>query len=129
MLTNSDLKEIKNTVDNTVEPLSKDIKGVKLDITGVKKDIKDVKKGVRRIDKTLSLAIKMLNEDDVRLQKRVAKIENHFQIPQALRFGKISVSADERKCKPLEPHFACELLDRIWRINRKSFKVSVYLLN
>lgn len=64
MLTNSDLKEIKNIVDNTVNPLSK--------------DIKDVKKRVRKIEKTVDIAIKMLNEDDVKLIKRVTKIEGHL---------------------------------------------------
>ncbi len=66
MLTNSDLKEIKNIVYNTVEPLSK--------------DIKDVKKRVRKIEKTVDIAIKMFNEDDVKLARRVKKIEGHLNL-------------------------------------------------
>lgn len=64
MLTKSDLNQIGNVVDEKLEP--------------VKKDIKYLKKKVNRIDKTLDLVVKKYDEEDVRVQKRVKRIETHL---------------------------------------------------
>lgn len=60
MLTQDDLNQIKKIV----EPLGK--------------DIKDVKKRVKRIEKTTDVMIKVFDREDVKLHKRVTKIEEHL---------------------------------------------------
>lgn len=68
MLTQDDLNEIKKIVD----PLSRDI-------SDVKKDLKDVKKRVRKIEKTTDVVIKVFDKEDVRLHKRITKLEEHLE--------------------------------------------------
>lgn len=63
MLTNNDLKQIKNLID----PLST--------------DIKDVKKRVRKIEGTIDVMINQFDREIVDTQKRVKRIENHISLP------------------------------------------------
>lgn len=64
MLTKDDLKEIKNLLN----PLEK--------------DLRDVKKRVRKIEKTADVMIGMFDAADVKLQKRVTRIEEHLNLPK-----------------------------------------------
>ena len=67
MLTKSDLEQIGNVVDEKLEV--------------VKKDLKYLKKKVNRIDKTVSIVVRKYDEGDVRLEKRVRRIEDHLDLP------------------------------------------------
>lgn len=72
MLTKTDLQQIGKIVDDRLDQ--------KLDekLEPIKKDLKYLKKKVNRIDKTVSLTVKNYDEVDVRLEKRVRKIEEHI---------------------------------------------------
>lgn len=85
MLTKTDLKQIGNVIDDKLDPVKKDLTGLKSDVSGLKQDVgglkqdmKYLKKKVNRIDKTLSLVVKNYDEADVKLQRRVRKIETHI---------------------------------------------------
>ena len=85
MLTKSDLTQIGNVVDERLEPVKKDLTTLKndviilkTDVTVLKKDVKYLKKKVNRIDKTVSLTVKNYDEGNVKLEKRVRKIEAHI---------------------------------------------------
>lgn len=64
MLTKSDLNQIGGVIDEKLEP--------------IKKDLKYLKKKVNRIDKTVSLTVKNYDERDVKLERRVKRIETHI---------------------------------------------------
>lgn len=70
MLTKSDLNQIGNVIDEKLE------KG----LDPIKKDLKYLKKKVNRIDKTVSLIVRNYDEADVKLQRRVSKIEQHMAV-------------------------------------------------
>ncbi|MEK7451180.1 MAG: hypothetical protein AAB662_04565 [Patescibacteria group bacterium] len=76
MLTKSDLSQIGNVIEEKLEPIKKDL-------TGLKKDVKYLKKKVNRIDKTVSLTVKNYDEADVKLGRRVTKIEAHLGLATA----------------------------------------------
>lgn len=78
MLTKSDLNQIGNVIDNKLEPIKKDLTILKTDVTILNKDVKYLKKKVNRIDRTVSLIVKNYDEADVKLEKRVRKIEHHL---------------------------------------------------
>lgn len=82
-LTKNDL----NAIQKIFEPLAKDLKNVKDDLGGVKKDLKnvkddlkDVKMRVKKIEKTVDVMARLFNSEDVKLSKRVNKIEDHLGI-------------------------------------------------
>ncbi len=64
MLTKIDLNQIRNVIGEELEP--------------IKKDLKYLRKKVNRIDKTVSLTVKNYDEGDVKLERRVGKIEEHI---------------------------------------------------
>lgn len=64
MLTKSDLSQIQKVVQNEVEP--------------VKKDIKSLKKNVRYIKKTVDVMVDLFDRRDIKLNKRVTRIEAHL---------------------------------------------------
>lgn len=66
MLTKSDIEQIGSVIENKLEP--------------VKKDLKSLKRKVNKIDKTLDVVVKNYDEGDVRLERRVRKIEQHLSI-------------------------------------------------
>lgn len=84
MLTKSDLKQIGNVVDQRLEqglePIKKDLGSLKEDVGNLKEDMKYLKKKVNRIDKTVSLVVKNYDEGDVKLARRVKRIEEHLRI-------------------------------------------------
>lgn len=95
-LTKSDLQQIGNIVEEKLQPiktdvgqlktdvagLKTDVGQLKIDMTGVKKDLKSVKKDVRYLRKTVNIVVKNYDEGDVRLDRRVTRIETHLGLPQ-----------------------------------------------
>lgn len=77
MLTKSDLKQIGNVFDQRLE---QGLEPIKSDLGNVKKDLKYLKKKVNRIDKTVSLVVKNYDEGDVKLARRVKRVEEHLGI-------------------------------------------------
>lgn len=66
MLTKTDLNQIGNVVDGKLEP--------------VKEDLKYLKKKVNRIDKTVEIIVKNYDEGDVKLARRIKRIEQHLAL-------------------------------------------------
>lgn len=89
MLTKTDLNQIRGVVHEEVdtvieqklEPIKKDLTYLKRDVIDLKKDAKYLKKKVNRIDKTVSLIVKNYDEEDVKLARRVRRIEQHLALP------------------------------------------------
>jgi len=71
MLTKDDLKEIRGAIAEEINP-------IKEEMAPIKKELKEISRRTKRIDKTLSVAIKSLNGDNMSLPKRVKKIEDHL---------------------------------------------------
>jgi len=99
MLTKNDLNQIRSVVKEEVknevaaqvkiglEPIAKDLSGIKKDLTdvkedlsGIKKDLTDVKKRVKKIEKTVDVVIDQFDREIVGTQKRVLRIENHLNL-------------------------------------------------
>lgn len=84
MLTKTDLSQIGNIIDekldNKLEPIKKDLTYLKRDVTDLKKDVKYLKKKVNKIDKTVSLTVRNYDEADVKLERRVRKVEEHISL-------------------------------------------------
>ncbi len=67
MLTKKDLEQIGDVIEAKLEP--------------VKKGVFEVKKRVRKIEKTTDVVAKMFNEDDMKLSRRITRIEDHLGLP------------------------------------------------
>ncbi len=80
-LTKADLQEISKIIRNELDPVKEDLSGVKEDLSGVKEDLKDVKQRVRKIETNVETMLGFLDEQDVKLHKRVSKIEKHLNLP------------------------------------------------
>jgi len=76
MLTKTDLNQIREVVHEEVDTIVDE----KLDkrLEPIRKDLKYLKKKVNRIDKTVNLIVRNYDEADVKLERRVRKIENHI---------------------------------------------------
>lgn len=74
MLTKSDLTQIKDVVENVVD------ERLEAELEPVKKDLKYLKKKINRIDKTVSVIVKNYDEGDVKLDRRVTRIEKHLNL-------------------------------------------------
>lgn len=72
MLTKNDLQQIQKVVDTSLEQ--------KLD--PVKTDLKYLRKKVNRINKTVGIIVKNYDEGDVKLAKRIKKIEQHLALSE-----------------------------------------------
>ena len=66
---------------SSIGDLEDRIKNLAIKLDGVDKNVKENKKNIGKLQKTLDVAIKMFNEDDVKLEKRVRKIETHLRLP------------------------------------------------
>lgn len=75
MLTKSDITQIRGVVREEVEMV------VEEQIDPLKKDVKILKKSVKKIEKTLDIVIKTFDDQDVKMAKRVTKIEQHLNLP------------------------------------------------
>lgn len=83
MLTKTDLNQIRGVVREEVDVIiDKKLEPVKKDLTSLKKDVTYLKKKVNRIDKTASLVVKNYDEADVKLQRRVIRIEHRLALPE-----------------------------------------------
>lgn len=84
MLTKTDLNQIGQVIDERLdeklEPIKKDLSCLKIDVTDLKKDVKYLKKKVNRIDKTIDLIVANYDEADIKLERRVKKIEHHLAL-------------------------------------------------
>lgn len=82
MLTKTDLNQIGQVIDEKLDsklkPVKKDLTCLKEDATSLRKDVKYLKKKINRIDKTVNLIVADYDEADVKLQRRVGKIEEHL---------------------------------------------------
>jgi len=92
MLTKEDIKELRNVFREEIEAevgtmrdeLTSQIILTKMelrsDFRGVENRLKNVEIKLGRLEKTVSVAIKMFNEDDTKLVKRIKDIESHLDI-------------------------------------------------
>jgi hypothetical protein len=67
MLTKDDLQAIEKIVEAKVN-------------NTIKKELKPVNKSLKRIEKNLDGFAKMFNREDMQLQKRVTRIEEHLKL-------------------------------------------------
>lgn len=90
MLTKTDLNQIGQVIDQKLEPIKKELSQVgqlideKLDqkLEPIKKDLKSLKKDVGYLKKTANVIVASFDEADVKLEKRVRKIEHHLALPE-----------------------------------------------
>lgn len=66
-LTKNDLIQIRTVVKDEIEPLAR--------------DLKDVKTRVKKIEKNVDVMARLFDAEDVKLAKRVSKIEEHLGLP------------------------------------------------
>ena len=84
MLTKIDLSQIREIVHEEVDVIVEEKLNskLKLELEPIKKDLKYLKKKVNRIDETVNLIVANYDEADVKLERRVKKIEQHLVLPQ-----------------------------------------------
>lgn len=84
MLTKSDLSQIQKIVHSEItvelEPVKKDVSSLKEDVGVLKKDVKTLRKDMRYVKKTIKVMVPFFNEEDVQLQKRIRRIEEHLAL-------------------------------------------------
>ena len=64
----------------SADSMEKDISSLKTDVGTLKKDVKSIKKNMRYVKKTINVLVPFFNKEDVQLQKRVRRIEDHLGI-------------------------------------------------
>ena len=83
MLDKNDLIEIKSLFHDEIQselgPMRKKISEID---TVIENKLKPIKKDLRYLRKTVSLIAKNYDEGDVKLERRVKKIEQHLALPQ-----------------------------------------------
>ena len=86
MLTKIDLSQIREIVHEEVDVIVEEKLNskLKLELEPIKKDLKYLKKKVNKIDKTVNLIVTNYDEADVKLERRVKKIEQHLALPQEI---------------------------------------------
>lgn len=81
-LTKSDLQQIGNVIDKKLgNRLKQELEPIKNDLETVKKDLNVVKKNVKYLKKTVDIIAKNYDTEDVKLQRRVRRIEEHLNLP------------------------------------------------
>ena len=92
MLTKEDVKELRNVFREEIEAevgtmqdeLTSQIVLTKMelrsDFGGVENRLKNVEIKLGRLEKTVNVTIKMFNEDDTKLVRRIKNIESHLDI-------------------------------------------------
>lgn len=79
MLTKTDLNQIGSVIDQKLEPIKKELGQVGQVIDEkLEKQLKPIKKDLRYLKKTVDLIVRDYDEADVKLQRRVSKIEVHL---------------------------------------------------
>lgn len=77
----SDVNDLKTDVSglkSDVNELKTDVSGLKSDVTKLTVDMKGVKKSLKYLTKTVDIIVKNYDENDVKLERRVMKIEKHI---------------------------------------------------
>lgn len=94
MLTKSDLSQIQKVIQvETTRIVQSETRKIVQEETAniiqreldpVKKDIKNIKMNVRKVKKTVDVMARIFDREDIRLRKRVTRIEEHlgFSAPQ-----------------------------------------------
>lgn len=75
------LKKDVSAIKSDVSVLKTDVSGLKMDVKELKRDTKVLKKDVKKIKGDVNLVIDHFDREDLSLQNRVEKIENHLRIP------------------------------------------------
>lgn len=100
MLTKSDLSQIGKLIRDETTPiiqqelapvkkdvaslkedvgaLKQDVGSLKQDVGGLKKDVGSLKKDMKYVKKTMDVMIDLFDRQDIKLHKRVEKIEDHL---------------------------------------------------
>ncbi len=85
MLTKNDLTQIGKVIDDRLEKrlghIETRLGHVEQRFDPIEKGIKYLKKKVNRMNKTLDLVVKNYDEGDVKLERRVSRIEHHLALP------------------------------------------------
>lgn len=86
MLTKNDLTKIKSVVHDEIDTIVEEkLKPIKRDIEGidvvVENKLKPIKRDLRYLRKTVSIIARNYDEGDVKLERRVRKIEKHLALP------------------------------------------------
>ena len=68
--------EIKSSINDVDDRL----KNVEIGVDMLEKDMKNVKKDLKYLKQTANLIIKNYEEEDIKLQKKVTRIEEHLRI-------------------------------------------------
>ncbi len=91
MLTKSDINQIGNVIDEKLDlklkpikvdinELKTDFDQLKTDVKGLKKDMKITRRDVTYLKQTVGMIAKNYDEGDVRLERRVKKLEEHLSV-------------------------------------------------
>ena len=98
MLTTDDLKAIQGLVREEIrreiDPLRNDVSELRVDVSSLKVDVSELrvdvsilkddmkvaKRSIKKVEKTVDVMIDFFNTEDVKLKKRVEKIESHLGI-------------------------------------------------
>lgn len=91
MFTNGQLEQLAKVIDSRLmsqlKPIndkldeqSKDIKSLNSDVKTLKSDVSKQRKDIRKIKENVGVLIKATNRDDMQLQKRVKRIEDHLHL-------------------------------------------------
>ncbi len=72
-MTKDDLKQIREIVQEEVDPLKKDVKELKGDVKTLKSDVSAIRKDIKQI-------VTFFDHEYLELRERVEKIENHLGI-------------------------------------------------
>ncbi len=81
MLTKSDLSQIERIMEpikTDISSLKQDVGVLKQDVGSLKKDAGSLKKDMKYVKKTVDVMIDLFDRQDIRLSKRVDKIESHL---------------------------------------------------
>ena len=68
-------------VQNDINELDDRMKNVEIRVDVVGKGVEDIKKRVKKIEKDVNLIGRLFDEGDVKLERRVKRIEQHLVLP------------------------------------------------
>ncbi len=80
MLTKTDLSQIQKIVQVETKKIVQEEVGIIVD-ERLDKKLKPIKKDLRYLKKTVNLIAKNYDEGDMRLERRVKRIEQHLHLP------------------------------------------------
>lgn len=84
MLTKNDLQQIGSIMDERLEKslgtIGQRLGTIEHRLDPIEKDLKYLKKKVNKMNKTLNIVAKNYDEGDIKLEKRIKRIERHMDI-------------------------------------------------